>query len=432
MKTNLFTFLPLAAGRVCRFFSLSLLFIAPYCLFAQSNKAWQVAAGMEHYVKFRHVKSLRGSNSAGGLFVEGKYQKKWIDFGLKIGAPLWIYGKNAIQSDYLSRNGYITQTYLDGLKGYAELSFNYKPNFRYGKPFMGIGCRYGLIGEYFAERWTSSTTTIIARIANPDHISPVIYAGYYHKNLKFHLNYVFQQIYKYGTGRSSVSGRHHAYLNFGASWLVGVGSRKSAPPYEITFSERERKLRPLAFRLEAGVQYNVTLGKTGIGASGTKFWETKVGFHDQLRIGFRMERPEVGFGPDSKSQELYGASNHGIYSRSVNAGKHMSAYILFGEWVLKRNVSKDLLTVGAGVGLYAIRGSGGDSYRDNGVRIILPAQINPATHPGLHLRVGQRFGAFTHGVFVHVMPGQIPVTMGMTAGLGLNIFGKAKVIPAEK
>jgi len=97
---------------------------------------------------------------------------------------------------------------------------------------------------------------------------------------------------------------------------------------------------------------------------------------------------------------------------------------LFGEYVLKSTVSKDALVIGAGLGLYSIDGSGNNSYKDNGVTVELPTLLKSATLPGLYLRVGQPFGAFSHSAFMNLIPGQVPVTFGIPLGFGLNVFGK--------
>ncbi len=145
----------------------------------------------------------------------------------------------------------------------------------------------------------------------------------------------------------------------------------------------------------------------------------------------KCQQDGFSLGLDRKSQEIIVHSVNKIYVRDLNSSSMISSFVLFGERVLKSTVSKDVLVVGAGLGLYLIKGSYRDSYKDNGVTIELPPQLKEASLPGLHLRVGQRFGAFSHSAFVNLIPGQVPVTFGVQLGLGLNIFGKQQTTSNE-
>jgi len=422
MTTNIFCPLFLI-GHSRRIFFVFFLAVCSPGLFAQSDKAFQVEVGAEQYFEFIDTKA-----AAGGLFVEGKYQKGQFDFGIKAGRPLFLYGtdKPSLVAEFDNRNYSIIDVdmgkpYFKELLGYFEASVNYKPNFRHAKPFFGIGCRYLIREDHQIERIVVSSTQHFSR-ESPSYFVPVLNMGYYYKNLKFQLNFVFGEKVRPKINSSSVV-YYSGYIQAGASYIFGVGPRTSRPSYEMSFSQKERVFRPLAFRIETGIGHQMAFSKYGISSSMRLFVEAKAKVKEQLRIGVQLN---IGgsLGIDRNSQEVYFNSEGEAHVRSLNSGSQVSSFIIFGEQVLKSTVTKDILVVGAGLGLYTIEKTGKNSYKDNGVTIELPPQLKQANLPGLHLRVGQRFGAFSHSAFVNLIPGQVPVTFGVQLGLGLNIFGK--------
>lgn len=118
--------------------------------------------GVEHYIE------TSGSiAAAGGLFVEGKYQKRQFDFGIKVGRPLWLYGADdpSLVAEFDNINYSIIgvnvgKPYFKELLGYFETSVNYKPNFKHAKPFLGIGCRYTLRLDHEYELIDASGNTV--------------------------------------------------------------------------------------------------------------------------------------------------------------------------------------------------------------------------------------------------------------------------------
>ncbi|MFM9950586.1 MAG: hypothetical protein ACKV1O_21795 [Saprospiraceae bacterium] len=427
MTTNIFCPLFLI-GHPRRIFFVFFLAACSPGLFAQSDKAFQVEVGVEQYIE------TSGSiAAAGGLFVEGKYQKGQFDFGIKAGRPLLVYGADRPTlipqgNNSFSIRGLIEdRPYFEELSAYFEASVNYKPNFKHAKPFFGIGCRYTLRLDHKFERIEASGNTVTYR-DSPPHFTPVVSVGYYHDNIKYQFSGIFSQRIK--EERPGNLGIYYpGYFTFGASYIFGVGTRNTPPSYEISLSRKDRTFRPLALRLEAGMAHQIAFGKHGVGSSLNLFLEIKAGIRKNLRIGFRAEALDVklnhqAMGIDHKSQEIYFYGLNQAYSRNVNSSGRIGSYVLFGEYVLKSTVSKDILLVGAGLGLFKIQGPHSNSYKDNGVTIELPPQLKQANLLGLHLRVGQRFGAFSHSAFVNLIPGQVPVTFGVQLGLGLNIFGK--------
>jgi len=262
---------------------------------------------------------------------------------------------------------------------------------------------------------------------SPGYLTPVLRVGYYHHRTKLQISYCFTQ--RAGGLSSNDSGlAYPGFFTVGASYIFGVGTQKAQPLYEISFTAKERVFRRLLLRFEGGIAHQVTVSKLGVGSSLRLALEFKTGISDKLRLGIRAEEPfsfsESRLGIDSKSFGYYYNSAGVVYTRRINTRELISSYSLFAEYVLKSDLTKDVLSVAAGVGLYKIRGTRSNSYKDNGVTIELPPLVESANLPGLYLRVGQRFGAFSHSAFVNIMPGQVPVTFGIQAGLGLNVFGK--------
>ncbi|NUN99799.1 MAG: hypothetical protein HUU01_04195 [Saprospiraceae bacterium] len=415
MTTNSFCPL-LLIGHPRRIFFVFFFAVFSTGLFAQSDKAFQVEMGVEQYLDFSGLKA-----AASGFFIEGRYQHRQVDFGIKIGSPLWTYGTDDNLRYYTDESVMLNRPFFGELPAYFEGSFHYKPNFRHAKPFFGIGGRY-ILREDHQEEFITASQHIYHKEESPSYFVPVINVGYYYKNLKFQLNYIFGKNVRSKVNNYQVV--HYANnLNAGISYIFGVGSRTSKPSYEMSFSQKERVFRPLAFRLEVTLGHQVAFGKYGIGSSISSSVEAKARVKNNFRVGFQIAG-SFALGLDRKSEEIYIHSGNKIFLRDLNAGSQLVSYVLFGEQVLKSTVSKDILVVGAGLGLYRIEESYQNSYKDNGVTIELPPQLKQASLPGLHLRVGQRFGAFSHSAFVNLIPGQVPVTLGVQLGLGLNIFGK--------
>ena len=422
MTTNIFCPLFLI-GYSRRIFFVFFFAVCSIGLFAQSDKAFQVEVGVEHFIDFEGYKA-----AAGGFFMEGKYQCRQVDFGIKIGSPLWVYGTDKNFGSFNDESVILNRAFFSESPAYFEGSFHYKPNFKHAKPFFGIGCRYILREGHQTESITASRRVYNKREL-PSYFTPVINVGYYYKNLKFQFNYVLGQLVD-----SKVSHFNDVYFdktfNAGFSYIFGIGSRTSRPSYEMSFSRKERVFRPLAFRIEFGFGHQAAISKYGIGSSWSGHLEAKAKVKQNYRVGLHASS-STSLGLDRKSQEIIIHSVNKIYVRDLNSSSMISSFVLFGERVLKSTVSKDVLVVGAGLGLYLIKGSYRDSYKDNGVTIELPPQLKQASLPGLHLRVGQRFGAFSHSAFVNLIPGQVPVTFGVQLGLGLNIFGKQQTTSNE-
>lgn len=403
------------------FFLLFLLLPIPCSLLAQSDKAFQLEVGAELYTDLSQETA-----AAGGLFIEGKYQNKQVDFGLKIGRPLVVYGTDKSNSLYYNYDAnpagqLVYQAYFSGLPVYFEGSFNYKPNFKHAKPFFGIGGRYTIRKDRQIELIDASGRTSFKE-ESPSYFVPVINLGYYYKDLKFQLNLVFGDKVRAKKHNFRVID-YASYINVGASYVFGLGERISEPSYEMSLSQKTRAFRLLAFRLEVGLGHRVAFSNQGVGSTLLGFAEAKVRIGEQYRLGISA-RSHGALGIDRNSQEIEGYAANKVLVRESNTAGSMSSFILFGERVLKRTISKEVLVVGAGVGFYKIPGSARGFYVGNGVTVEFPPQVKAARLPGLHLRVGQRFGAFTHSAFMDIMPGQMPVSFGIQLGLGLNIFGR--------
>ncbi|NUO01772.1 MAG: hypothetical protein HUU01_14295 [Saprospiraceae bacterium] len=400
-------------------------------LFAQSDKAFQIEVGIEHYIEPEGIEGRPAPAAAGGFFVEGKYQKGQFEAGVKAGTALWQYGSDhhGVGSGFGNQpvTVIIYRDYFENLDYYAEAFANYRPTFRSVKPFFGFGMRYfksgnGRIVNISA---TENTVTDLKNAAN--YFTPVLKVGYYHKKIKFHLDYCFGQ--RSAESDINPSGRYYpGFFTAGVSYAFGIGKRKEAPLEELPLSF----FRPLLVRLEGGLNHRVAISDLGIGSSLHASLELTVRISKKLRVGFRTEGPlrdhgASQLGEDDKSLEYYFTTPRGAYTRSINTSNRITSNLLIIEYIPKTTHRKDLLIVGAGLGVYKIERTNLNSYVDNGVRIELPALLKDATVPGLYLRVGQRFGAFSHSAFVNVMPGQVPVTFGIQAGLGLNVFGKKRM-----
>jgi len=398
------------------FFLLFLLLPIPCSLLAQSDKVFQLEVGAELYTELGSRRA-----AAGGLFIEGKYQNKQIDFGLKIGRPFVVYGTDESTFYYDVESFTVPQAYFSELPVYFEGSFNYKPNFKHAKPFFGIGYRYTIRKDREFEVIDAFKRTSFKQ-ESPSYFVPVINLGYYYKDLKFQLNFVLSDKKRFKQDQFRIIA-YAGYLNVGASYVFGLGERVSEPSYEMSFSQKTRAFRLLAFRLEAGFGHQVAFSNQGVGSTLLVFAEAKVRIAEHYRLGISARFHE-GLGIDRNSQEIEIYAANKLLVRESNTASSMSSFILFGERVLKRTISKEVLVVGAGLGFYKIQQSVRLSYVDNGVRVEFPPQVKAARLPGLHLRVGQRFGAFTHSAFMDIMPGQMPVSFGIQLGLGLNIFGR--------
>jgi len=412
----------LAIGHLHRIFFVLCFAVFSLNLFAQSDKAFQIEVGVEHYIEPEGIEERDAPAAAGGFFVEGKYQKGQFETGIKAGTALWQYGSDhhGVGSGFII----IYTDYFENLDYYAEAFANYRPTFRSVKPFFGFGMRYfkSVNGRIVKISATENTVTDLKNAAT--YFTPVLKVGYYHQNTKFHVDYCFGQ--RSAESGINPSGRYYpGFFTAGVSYAFGIGKRKEAPLEELPLSF----FRPLLTRLEGGLNHRVAISNLGIGSSLHASLELTVRISKKLRVGFRTEGPlrdrgasQLGY--DDKSLEYYFTTPGSAYTRSINASNRITSYLLITEYIPKTTHRNDLLILGAGLWVYKIEGTNLNSYVDNGVRIELPPLLKDATVPGLYLRVGQRFGAFSHSAFVNLMPGQVPVTFGIQAGLGLNIFGK--------
>ncbi len=425
----------LTIGHPSRLFFVFFFAVCSLSLFAQSDKAFQIEAGMEHFI----APKSRSYAAAGGLFLAGKYQMGQFETGLKAGLALWQYGSDrpgfpvrysggGFFGQYEPIRVVLTEAYFEDMDYYAEAFFNYKPRFRHIKPFFGLGMRLIKRGNRRTEIISPTQHTVQDGATSPTYFTPVFSAGYYHGDIKYQISYCFQQ--QAGTqGDISPSRvRYQGFYTVGASYVFGIGKQEEEPSSEeLPFSF----FRPLLVRLEGGLSHQISLSEFGVGSALRSSLELTVRITKKLRVGIRTDRPFKGtvqpkLGIDSKSLEYYFNSDGVVYSRSVNTGERISSHLLIAEYIVKSTHNKDVLILGGGLGVYTIEGTGLNSYKDNGITIELPPLLKDATVPGIYLRVGQRFGAFSHSAFVNVMPGQVPVTFGIQAGLGLNIFGKKR------
>ncbi len=171
--------------------------------------------GVEQYLDFSGSKA-----AASGFFIEGRYQRRQVDFGIKIGSPLWVYGTDKNFGSFNDESVILIRAFFSESPAYFEGSFHYKPNFKHAKPFFGIGCRYILREGHQTESITASRRVYNKREL-PSYFTPVINVGYYYKNLKFQFNYVLGQLVD-----SKVSHFNDVYFdktfNAGFSYIFGL------------------------------------------------------------------------------------------------------------------------------------------------------------------------------------------------------------------